>query len=101
MDRNNTDMVVFAGVSQMRATGYVAGPDEGTVLMWKTDVLKLHSWEPFTFSDYLLPSETISAAQERVDGAVIALLEHTHTKRMLVAVCTHLFWNPNYPDVKV
>ena len=99
MDSNNTDMAVYAGVSRMRKRG--TKPEEGIVLMWKTDVLKLHSREKFTFSDCLLPSVDDSISQRRDDGALIALLEHTPTKRKLVAVCTHLFWNPHYPDVKV
>ncbi len=37
----------------------------------------------------------------RPDGAVMALLRDLLTKEDLIAVSTHLYWNPNEPDVKV
>ncbi|KAG2498277.1 hypothetical protein HYH03_003538 [Edaphochlamys debaryana] len=36
----------------------------------------------------------------RQEGAILALLRHRGTGRQLVAACTHLFWNPSFPDVK-
>ena len=34
------------------------------------------------------------------DGAVLAVLRDRRTQRRLVAGCTHLFWDPRYPDIK-
>ncbi len=36
----------------------------------------------------------------RTEGALIAVLEHVPTSSPVVVACTHLFWNPYYPDVK-
>eukprot|EP00798_Chlamydomonas_sp_ICE-L_P015345 gene15345-21431_t len=38
--------------------------------------------------------------QKREEGAIMALLEHTPSGRPMLAACTHLFWNPRFPDVK-
>lgn len=39
--------------------------------------------------------------RQRDDGVLLALLRDSATRRTLLAGCTHLFWNPRYPDVKV
>jgi endonuclease/exonuclease/phosphatase family metal-dependent hydrolase len=38
--------------------------------------------------------------RQRDDGVLLALLRDSATRRTLLAGCTHLFWNPRYPDVK-
>jgi len=40
-------------------------------------------------------------ANEREDGAVLALLTHKETGKKLIAASTHLFWNPAFPDIKL
>ena len=40
-------------------------------------------------------------ADEREDGAVLALLTHKQTGKKLLAASTHLFWNPAFPDIKL
>ena len=40
-------------------------------------------------------------AEEREDGAVLALLTHRKTGKKLLAASTHLFWNPAFPDIKL
>jgi CCR4-NOT transcription complex subunit 6 len=36
----------------------------------------------------------------RYEGAVLLLLQHRASQQPLLVCCTHLFWNPNFPDVK-
>ncbi len=36
----------------------------------------------------------------RQEGAILALLEHRPSGCPVLAACTHLFWNPSFPDVK-
>lgn len=38
--------------------------------------------------------------RELGEGAVMALLRHRGSGRLLLFCCTHLFWNPVFPDVK-
>ncbi|MEW5311625.1 MAG: hypothetical protein WDW38_003324 [Sanguina aurantia] len=38
---------------------------------------------------------------QRQEVALAALLRHRATGKEVLAACTHLFWNPAYPDVKV
>lgn len=38
--------------------------------------------------------------REREDGGVLALARETHSGRILLLASTHLFWNPEHPDVK-
>lgn len=41
------------------------------------------------------------SVRQRDDWALLALLRDRATNRHLVSACTHLFWDPKYPDVKV
>ncbi|GBF89682.1 hypothetical protein Rsub_02852 [Raphidocelis subcapitata] len=43
----------------------------------------------------------VRVVDRRDEGAVGALLRHRATGRRLLAASTHLFWDPNYPDVKL
>ncbi|KAG2445827.1 hypothetical protein HXX76_000431 [Chlamydomonas incerta] len=45
-------------------------------------------------------NEFWSMFKKRQEGAILALLRHRASKRQLLAACTHLFWNPAFPDVK-
>ncbi|GFR46881.1 hypothetical protein Agub_g8522 [Astrephomene gubernaculifera] len=45
-------------------------------------------------------SEFWSVFTRRQEGAILALLRHRPSKRLLLAGVTHLFWNPAFPDVK-
>lgn len=40
------------------------------------------------------------AVRSRQDGALFALLRDRATARHLLAGCTHLFWDPRFPDIK-
>eukprot|EP00200_Dunaliella_tertiolecta_P015590 CAMPEP_0202413952 /NCGR_PEP_ID=MMETSP1128-20130828/31237_1 /ASSEMBLY_ACC=CAM_ASM_000463 /TAXON_ID=3047 /ORGANISM="Dunaliella tertiolecta, Strain CCMP1320" /LENGTH=362 /DNA_ID=CAMNT_0049020253 /DNA_START=89 /DNA_END=1177 /DNA_ORIENTATION=+ len=44
--------------------------------------------------------EALDVLQRQRASAIIALLEHIATGHSLVAACTHLFWDPRWPDVK-
>jgi CCR4-NOT transcription complex subunit 6 len=41
------------------------------------------------------------AVRGRDDGVLLALLRDRVTRRQLLAGCTHLFWDPRFPDIKV
>ena len=42
----------------------------------------------------------LSDVTAREDGAVVVLAEETSSRRRILLACTHLFWNPHFPDVK-
>lgn len=91
----------------------VPGPEEGVSLHWKRSTFSLLDSFAFRFAD-LAPSVVPSGAADdpaavplmrvlmrREEGAVAALLQHRVTGEQLLATSTHIFWDPNYPDVKV
>lgn len=39
--------------------------------------------------------------EAREDGAVLAVLEHTTSGRQLVVASCHLYYNPQWPDIKL
>ena len=41
------------------------------------------------------------AVAGRGEGTLLAVLRERESGRQLVAGCTHLFWNPQWPDIKV
>ncbi|KAF5832704.1 CCR4-NOT transcription complex, subunit 6-like protein [Dunaliella salina] len=45
-------------------------------------------------------AEALNVLQKQRASVIIALLEHATTGQALVAACTHLFWDPRWPDVK-
>ena len=60
---------------------------------------------PHRFADHvpdlgLEDGEFLSAVAVREDGAVVVLAEETASRRRVLLACTHLFWNPHFPDVK-
>ncbi len=60
---------------------------------------------PRRFADHvadlgLEDGEFLSAVAVREDGAVVVLAEETSSRRRILLACTHLFWNPHFPDVK-
>jgi hypothetical protein len=90
-----------------------AGPEEGVSLAWRRAAFGLVAAAPLQFSKLLgevlpagagadpLAAPLLRVAGRRGEGAVAALLQHKPTGRRLLAAATHLFWDPNYPDVKV
>ncbi len=44
--------------------------------------------------------EFLSAVAAREDGAVLAVAQETASRQQILLACCHLFWNPNFPDVK-
>ncbi|KAG2493666.1 hypothetical protein HYH03_008180 [Edaphochlamys debaryana] len=94
-----------------RQVSPVPGPAEGIALLWRDASLQaLGAPRVIKFSDLepglagLPPGVEGTAAWSKVralgEGAVLALLRHRASGRLLVGACTHLFWDPTYPDVK-
>jgi len=103
------------GLYQPRQFGEVSGPPEGVALFWRSDMFRLIESRVVQFAEHAegrpaSPRSTGSIRSGRAEfwdvfcrreeGAVLALLEHTPSGCPLLAVSTHLFWNPAYPDVK-
>lgn len=91
----------------------VAGPPEGVALFFRASLFRLvHEMHHVIFSDsppFQLPTRTgsreldecVDQFLKRPEGALLALLEHLPSKKLVLAASVHLFWNPRYPDVKV
>eukprot|EP00879_Flechtneria_rotunda_P009550 GHRR01009996.1.p2 GENE.GHRR01009996.1~~GHRR01009996.1.p2 ORF type:complete len:401 (+),score=178.63 GHRR01009996.1:721-1923(+) len=100
----------------------ILGPDEGVSLHFRTAKFQQRASAAVTFSKHYAAAgmeqqcgqshgvavngsgsqNGFSAAlQNRNEGCVMALLQHIPSMRHLLVCSTHLFWNPNYPDVKV
>ncbi|KAL4424299.1 hypothetical protein ABPG75_001600 [Micractinium tetrahymenae] len=78
-------------------------PEEGISLLYRTDRLEHRDSKAVRLADWVDPSlrgRFWQAVRARQDGAVFALLRDRATRRHLLAGCTHLFWDPRFPDVK-
>ncbi|KAF6252797.1 hypothetical protein COO60DRAFT_1628447 [Scenedesmus sp. NREL 46B-D3] len=92
-----------------------AGPDEGVSLHFRASAFTHISSAGVRLGDAslagpLLPAACCSkhrhnrflqALSQREEGCLLALLRHKPSQQQLLAVSTHLFWNPLFPDVKV
>lgn len=90
----------------MRDTGIVKGPREGCAMFWRRSMFATLHQEGFQFRQHMdpqLPPDqgTVQEAKRRVDGAVLAVLQHISSGTVMVACGVHLFWDPKWPDVKV
>ncbi|KAG2447211.1 hypothetical protein HYH02_007952 [Chlamydomonas schloesseri] len=94
-----------------RPVGPVPGPTEGIAVLWRAEALELVAApRNLLFSELGpqvagLPAEVAGTQpwlklRELGEGAVMALLRHRDSGRLLVFSCTHAFWNPVFPDVK-
>ncbi|KAG2444471.1 hypothetical protein HXX76_001223 [Chlamydomonas incerta] len=94
-----------------RPVGPVPGPTEGIAVMWRSEALELVQPPRSLLYSELgpevagLPAEAAGTLpwlklRELGEGAVMALLRHRASGRLLVFCCTHLFWSPVFPDVK-
>ncbi|GLC57141.1 hypothetical protein PLESTB_001191800 [Pleodorina starrii] len=93
-----------------RSVGPVPGPPEGIALLWRDAALEMLTCRHVLYGEMDprvagLPAEVAgslpwSKLRELGEGAVMALLRHRPSGRLLVAAVTHLFWNPAFPDVK-
>ncbi|GAX79217.1 hypothetical protein CEUSTIGMA_g6657.t1 [Chlamydomonas eustigma] len=99
----------------------LAGPLDGAAMFYRTSMFRPFKVKGaaravgglgFHFAKCELPP-AIKASQgkeglgvfwdsffKRQEGGVMSLLEHRPSSSPVLAVCTHLFWNPRYPDVK-
>jgi CCR4-NOT transcription complex subunit 6 len=93
------------------------GDDEGISLHFKDSMFEQVHVEHIRFADYASACVPPSAAaasrksqsltagfvrrvQGRLEGAILALLRHKPSQRVLLVSNTHLYWSPDYPDVK-
>jgi len=82
------------------------GPPDGVCLCYRHDRLEQVAQSTVRFGDFSMAADVAATSQfasflaNREDGAVLALLRDTKTDRLLLAVSTHLFWDPNYPEIK-
>ncbi|WIA09735.1 hypothetical protein OEZ85_009114 [Tetradesmus obliquus] len=93
------------------------GPDEGVSLHFRAstftriDSLGVRLGDA-DLTEALLPAACCSNPRhrhnrflptlaQREEGCLMALLRHEPSQRHLLAVSTHLFWNPLFPDVKL
>eukprot|EP00198_Chlamydomonas_reinhardtii_P000606 XP_001689941.1 predicted protein [Chlamydomonas reinhardtii] len=94
-----------------RPVGPVPGPTEGIAVLWRSAALELVAPPRSLLYSELgpeaagLPAEVAGTQpwlklRELGEGAVMALLRHRGSGRLLLFCCTHLFWNPVFPDVK-
>lgn len=91
------------------------GPEEGVVLAYKSDRFHTLATATLRFADLASPdththkqTNTLPVAEgvhrlmlDKEDGAALALLQDRHHHNStLLAVSTHLFWDPHYPEIK-
>ena len=102
----------YGGAFLPRNLPEVSGTPEGVALFYRTSLFRRVETHTLIFSDAppfpLAPlpdspqlNECIEQFFKRPEGAILALLEHLPSGRMILAASVHLFWNPRYPDVKV
>jgi hypothetical protein len=89
------------------------GPEEGVSLHVRRAAFDLVDSCSFRFADLAaqvlppgadrdaLAHPLLRVVRRREEGAVAALLRHVGSGRQVLAASTHIFWDPNYPDVKV
>ncbi|EFJ42310.1 hypothetical protein VOLCADRAFT_97721 [Volvox carteri f. nagariensis] len=90
--------------------GPVTGPPEGVALMWREGVLEAVTSRQQLYSKMdpgvaglppgVAGTRPWSKLRELGEGVLMSLFRHKPTGRLLVAAVTHLFWNPDFPDVK-
>ncbi|KAL4442681.1 hypothetical protein ABPG77_006675 [Micractinium sp. CCAP 211/92] len=88
---------------QRRPTEPSTVPEEGIALLYRTDRLEKRDSKAVRLADCVDPSLSgrfWQAVRSRQDGALFALLLDRATARHLLAGCTHLFWDPRFPDIK-
>ncbi|PNH02577.1 hypothetical protein TSOC_011435 [Tetrabaena socialis] len=90
--------------------GPVPGPPEGIAVLWRAAALEAVAVRGCVFAEMdprvaglageVAGTEPWAKLRELGEGVVLAALLHRASGRLLVAACTHLFWNPAFPDVK-
>lgn len=86
-----------------RPTDPPSVPEEGISLLYKTDRLERRADKAVRLGacvDSGQRGKFWQAVRVREDGVLLALLRDRATQRHLLAGCTHLFWDPRYPDIK-
>ncbi|KAK9810006.1 hypothetical protein WJX72_003259 [[Myrmecia] bisecta] len=81
----------------------IQGPPDGCALFFKSARLQLLASSLCRFGNHVAPSKAgpfWDQVRAREDGAVLALLRDTQSKRVFCAASLHLFWDPHFPDVK-
>lgn len=81
---------------------------DGCVLFYKTSVFKLLHRHTVDFNSKALGNDSLKRSQDvfnrimvRDNIALIAVLQHLETNRLLEVATTHVHWDPAYPDVKL
>ncbi|KAF8060015.1 ccr4 [Scenedesmus sp. PABB004] len=80
-------------------------PRDGVALLWSAARFELLAERSVRFADHLPAGPPALAGFWREvgrqeEGALLALLRDKQTGRPLLAVCTHLWWQPAHPHVK-
>eukprot|EP00884_Botryococcus_braunii_P020456 jgi/Botrbrau1/7094/Bobra.0165s0116.1 len=87
----------------VKPTDPVPGPSEGPCLFIKKDKLDVVRFTAVRLADVVeegKEGEIWELVRQKEDGAVLGLVRSKSSGSLLLAVCTHLFWNPDFPDVK-
>ncbi|KAL4854213.1 Glucose-repressible alcohol dehydrogenase transcriptional effector [Chlorella vulgaris] len=78
-------------------------PEEGISLLYRTARLEKQASKAAQLGKGVARGMTgkfWGAVRARDDGVLLALLRDRVTRRTLLAGCTHLYWDPRFPDIK-
>ncbi|PSC74002.1 Ccr4p [Micractinium conductrix] len=80
-------------------------PEEGIGLLFRRERLERQASRAVRFADVVPPAlsgaKFWEAVKKREDGALLALLRDRASGRSLLAGCTHLYYDPRFPDIKL
>jgi hypothetical protein len=115
-EHSNPSEGAAAAAAAAAAAVPLPGDDEGISLHFKDSLFEQVHVEHIRFADYAsacLPPDCSTSRRNqsllasyakrlrgRLEGGILALLRHKPSQRVLLVSNTHLYWSPDYPDVK-